>query len=422
MAKPQRLILGLTLLLCLLIAGHPASGSSPQAPRRSQYLVVSADDNWEWSPAVAYASQRNQYLVVWENVWPNLHHDIYGRLVGGDGHFLGPEFPIYSDAYNSLQPAVTYDSTHDQYLVVWAYDFGGDGEDNDIYGRFIPGAGLNPSESAFPIENSRENTTKPRVAYGLTYDEYMLVWKIAGAPSSIGGGLIHDDKTGSFVPISSGPEVRDFPDITYNLAHNEFVATWDEDVGHGGQDLDIYAVRLSHNGTPQPPGEFPVATSTSQEQHPTVAACDKGDEYLFVWQNQVGTTANENLYGRWMTGNGVLASITGIEGTTLPQRFPRLACNPAGSDYLLTWHDQYAQPLLRWGVWAKQIQLDRSMEPPFEVVRPSNTADRLYPALAYGKNGAALIAWQHARDDSSYLDIWAQMLWLHVSYLPIVLK
>jgi hypothetical protein len=123
-----------------------------------------------------------------------------------------------------------------------------------------------------------------------------------------------------------------------------------------------------------------------------------------------------------MSGSGVLAPIIGVEGTTLPQRYPRLACNPAGTDYVLTWHDQYAQPLLRWGVWAKQIHLDRSMEPPFEVVRPSSTKDRLYPAVAYGENGAALIAWQHAPDSSSYLDIWAQLIWLHVAYLPLVMK
>ena len=46
--------------------------------------------------------------------------------------------------------------------------------------------------------------------------------------------------TGIAVPISSGPEVRDFPDVTYNLARNEYMAVWDVDMGRDGMDLDVY--------------------------------------------------------------------------------------------------------------------------------------------------------------------------------------
>jgi len=414
----------LVLVCVLLSAVWPVVANSSGVNRsQSAYLVVAAEDNWKWSPAIAYASTHNEYLVVWETILAGGHHAIYGRRVSASGQMYN-EFLVYSGANNSLQPAVAYDITHDRYLVVWAYDSTGDGTDGDIYGRFIPWYGPIDGEAAFGIDVGRTNADKPKLAYSPTSDEYLVVWRElpdVNQQYSIAGGLIYNDKTGYPVAISSGPEARDFPDVTYNLVRNEFVVVWDEDLGRDTMDLDIRAIRLDFTGAPMPPGEFAVTTSTSNEQHPTVAACYKADEYLFVWQQQINQSTNENLYGRMMTGSGVLGQTYGVAGTTLPQRFPRLSCNPSGSEFFLVWHDQYAQPLFRWGVWAEVIHTNFYVEPCFEVVRPSDDRDRLYPAVSYGNN-SALVVWQHARDNTNYLDIWGQVVWPHTIFLPLVLK
>ena len=144
MVKTRRLFSGLALLICLLAGGAPAAGSTGQVDIvHSAYLVLAQEDSWKWSPAVAYDPNHNQYLVVWENWWPNGHHDIYGRT-GRRLRRAFREFAIYSGVYNSKQPAVAYDTTHDQYLVAWSYDSAGDDTDYDIYGRFIPWNGPSP--------------------------------------------------------------------------------------------------------------------------------------------------------------------------------------------------------------------------------------------------------------------------------------
>jgi hypothetical protein len=362
-------------------------------------------------------------MVVWENLWPSGFHDIYARRVSATGQMF-PEFVVYSDSasgYKSKQPAVAYDPTHDHYLVVWSYDSAGDDTDYDILGRFIPWNGPDPNQGPFGIETSRASTTKPRVVYAVTPDEFMLVWKVEEVPSYIAGGIIFNNGNGAPVNISQGPEVRDFPDVAYNQARNEFLVVWDEDVGRDQQDLDIYAIRLGWNGVPQSPGEFAVATLTSNEQHPTVASCSPANQYFIAWQQQVNTSTDDNIFGRFVSGDGTMDTIYGFAGTTLPQRYPRLSCNATGSDYFLTWHDQYAQPLLRWGVWAEIVHPNVIVEPAFEVVRPSNDRDRLYPAVAYGRD-SALVAWQHARDNVGWLDIWAQIVWPHALFLPLVCK
>jgi hypothetical protein len=424
----------------LILLGLSAAGGQPAAANTSapglwsgKYLHLAEEDNWKWSPAVAYAPQHDRYLVVWENIWPGTdHHNIYGRLVGADSA-VSAEFIVYNDTYNSLQPAVAYDSTHNRFLVVWSYDSQGNGTDNDIMGRFIPWNGPTAGETAFGIDNSRANSDKPRLAYGVTADEFLIVWKVeadATHPSYIAGGLIYADKTGKAVAISGmeAPDIRDFPDVTYNLMRNEFVAVWDDDVNRVGQDLDIHAIRLDWAGVAQPPGEFQVTTSTLNEQHPSVAACSAADQYLITWQQQVNNdpkppdnSPDDNIFGRVMSGTGAMGQIYGIEGTTLRQRYPRLSCNPTGTEFMMVWHDQYAQPVFMYGVWAAIIRPNLVVEPGFEVVRPSDTRDRLYPAVAYGEK-TALVVWQHAREDSNYLDIWGQVVMPYTSFLPAMRK
>ena len=122
--------------------------------------------------------------------------------------------------------------------------------------------------------------------------------------------------------------------------------------------------------------------------------------------------------------NGVLDQIYGVEGTTLRQQYPRIRCNPNGDTYFLVWQDQYAQPPLMFGVEGALIHLGFVIEPAFEVVAPSDTAHRLYPAAAIGEN-TVLVAWQHQREaPSTKLDIWGVVAMLnpHKTFIPVVAK
>ena len=232
MKRLLRPMLGLGLVCGLLcgvwLAVAKASGTNVI---HSAYLVLGNDDSWKYSPSVAYSPLHDRYLVVWETWLPGEHHRIDGRLVGATGE-LSSKFEVYDNTNNSLQPAVAYDSTHDRFMVVWSYDYNGDGSDHDIYGRFIPWNGPSDDEPGFGIDSSRTNADKPRLAYSPTSDEFLIVWKVEDDPPYIAGGIIYQDKSGKALDvISSGPEVRDFPDVAFNLARNQFVVAWDEDVG-----------------------------------------------------------------------------------------------------------------------------------------------------------------------------------------------
>jgi hypothetical protein len=73
-------------------------------------------------PSIAYNSNRGEYLVVWWNDRPE-NDDIYGRRVSGDGALVGDWFAIAAGADHERQyPDVAYNSQSDEYLVVWQDD------------------------------------------------------------------------------------------------------------------------------------------------------------------------------------------------------------------------------------------------------------------------------------------------------------
>jgi hypothetical protein len=177
--------LGLLVWLALAnatpgIAQSPSPGPTPpesrtiqaasDAPRLSREIIISALDNEQLPPAVAYNWKHREYLVVWHDKWAVGTRDIRGRRIAADGAVLA-EFEIYSNpTRDSAQPAVDYDPVNDRYLVVWIYDTFGDGSDWDVYGRFIPWAGPNPSVTEFPIITWPSKQWNPKVAYARTQD------------------------------------------------------------------------------------------------------------------------------------------------------------------------------------------------------------------------------------------------------------
>ena len=51
-------------------------------------IMISERNSQEYSPAIAYNSKHNEYLVVWENDWGGGYHDIYAQRISGNGRTL----------------------------------------------------------------------------------------------------------------------------------------------------------------------------------------------------------------------------------------------------------------------------------------------------------------------------------------------
>ena len=149
-----------------------------------------------YAPAIAYNSTDHEYLVVWygDNDWAALvdeEYEIFGRRLSVNGHARGSSFrisgmgPDGNANYSAHTPAVAYNSTANQYLVVWY------GDDNtaplvdseyEIFGQRVDGATGAEIGTDFrlsdmgPHGNGAYDAYIPAVAYNSTEDEYLVVW------------------------------------------------------------------------------------------------------------------------------------------------------------------------------------------------------------------------------------------------------
>jgi hypothetical protein len=433
----SRTLFGLALLLAALSVAWapPEPAAAPRTPGLESVaasnvgpeITISARDSLEYSPAIAYNSKHNEYLVVWENDWGGGYHDVYAQRISGSGQLLS--WFALTTVHSQTNPAAAYDPVNDRYLVVWAYDHWGNGTDWDVHGRFVPWNGP-PDPTDFPICSWSSNQGRPAVAYGRAQEEFLVVWTNT-APGVLGyiSAVRITAATGGFpdgdgFTVSSGAQIRDFPDVAYNLARNEYLVTWDLEIS--ASNLDIWGMRLSGTGvpltggSPTVTGEFVIAGWPSFEAAPAVAACAAADQYLVAWQSdQAPAEKNYAIYARYLNGDAVPGHVYEIDDTTSPELNVDVDCNLAGDRYLLAWQTRYANPM-HYAIWARITWPNEDLPPQFLVKLPGSTTDREYPAVAGGRTGY-LVAWEHQRDTGGNRDIHGRLLQC-VLYLPVVLR
>jgi hypothetical protein len=434
MMKKTRLFMfvaALGLLSALLVVpvkgwARPISAGASAAtagPHLSGEIVISALDNEEYLPAVAYNWKHREYLVVWHTKWAIGTRDIRAARVSEQGELIS-WFTVAtgagSDNHIRAQPSVAYDPINDRYLVVFIHDIWGDGSDWDVDGRFIPWDGPSAYLTEFPISNWNTHQWNPKVAYGRAVEEFLVVWaneyQAGTPPMYISGRRVKADGSGfpggtSDLTISNPTENRVNPDVTYNLARNEYMVVYDNAV-------DIFGIRLTGDLGHNFGGEFVIAGWPSVEIRPAVAACQGADQYLVAWQSDQ-SASNDAIYARFIGGDGTLAGVHLIADSTGPEREPDVACNQAGNQYLVAWQTIYVSD--KYGIMGRLVHPDETMDAGFVIVDASWTAGRTEPVVAGGYTNY-LVAWEHERDGTSYQDIHGRLITPYTLFLPLVVR
>jgi hypothetical protein len=425
--KQNRLItfLGVLALLGLLpttMASGQAAASVSGGPYMSHEITVNAVDNSKYGPSVAYNSNHNEYLVVWDAAWLSGANDIRAQRVSARGQLLGSEFVVYSNSSHlSSEPSVAYDPVNDRYLVVFSYK---NITDTDLYGRLIPWNGPSAGLTIFPIITWTSYQRNPKVIYaGGLQKQYVMVWEntvTSGTPKTY-VSVKHINPDGTFTGGSADLTYSDAsynyirPDITYNLARNEFLVVWEKfDVVNS----DIWAARIHGSYGTMTGSPLAVAAWPDDETHPAVAACNIADKYLVAWDSDVGTGGtNYDLYGRIVNGDGSFGAVSWIDATTSPEIESDVACSLSGNQFLVVYQQRYTN--LKYGITARRVFPNLAMEPAFQIVQPGSASDRTNPVVVSGTT-SFLVAWEHERDGVAYQDIHARLVSLQALFLPLI--
>jgi hypothetical protein len=388
-------------------------------------IPVYVEDNEQYAPAAAYNWRRDEYLVVWHNVWGGGGRDIYARRVSGQGEILS-WFAVTYGPEDRAYPSVAYDPDRDRYLVVWMFDANGDGSNWDIRGRFIPWQGPDVGLGEFDISTWSTNQRMPEVVYNENpnWPEFLVVWHNTppALPAYVSARRVFADGSGfppgdGFTVAGGIGDTNDYfnPDVAYNLARNEYLVVYSENA------TDIWATRLEANGNVLGGGGFGIATwQPDPESRPTVAACRTADQYFVAWQSYVDG-GHFDIYGRYVSGDGTPGNVQHLAMRPIEETNPDVTCSPRAHHYLVVWEEQFSNLTGPFGVSGRLVHTDGTLDGDFGIVGPYTGTDRTKPAVAAGPPGY-LVVWEHERYGTPHQDIHGRLVWPAVVYLPFSVR
>jgi len=348
--------------------------------------------------ALAYNPGDDEYLAVWEHFTTGgAGSDLRAQRFQADGTLLGAPISVTLAAGDQLQPAVVYNPTAGEYLVVWN-DYRADA-DGDIYAQRITAAGV-LTGSAIAIAATTGLEAEPSVACNPNDNLYLVAWSDRPATVIYVSGQIVGASgvlSGTEIILYDGSGDNQQPRAAYNAANGEFLVVWSR------WWQDIYGKRLSGVGAlldnagttadeSQSSVAFTVSAASGNQYSPEVVADPLTGAYLVVWQDSRNESYGD-LYGQLVAGNGALSgseiALSVVSGTM--QAEATLTYDAAHQNYLAVWSDMrlannediYAQTITAGGVLSGSA---------FSVY--SATLSQIHPAVvSRPTDGESLVVW-----------------------------
>jgi hypothetical protein len=404
--------------------GMPGGTFGRGAPLGSPFLIANQSVDTVY-PAVAYDSQRQDYLAVWQNDRAGCD-DIYGQRVSNNGALIGPWFSISAGCPSNRQnPTVAYNSQQDEFLVAWEHC--GNGYDCGIRTRRVSGLGQVLDSTDIVVSTGTlgsENDINPTVGYAYTSNKYLLVWvqdsqstyskHIRGQVLSAAGVL----EGSSFLisEDSGGGHARSKPDLAYNRSRNEYLVVWQQ---WASSDYDVYSRRVTGTGSLLYPESTAIINSGCDETTPAVGAIplqSSGGGYLVAWENSCGGS-EKDIRTRQVAGDGTPGTIVTAASSSLDESSPAVAGNENTGQYLVVWTTSSSAPSLTSSIHGVFASMAGSLVGQ-ELFVGGLYAD--HAVVTSGPTGDFLTAFDDPLIGSS-VDVWG-VLQGNRLYLPLVRK
>lgn len=413
----------------LTLSTDPLSQSDAAAPSSGDVIGVPfiIDDEAAgietWGPAVAYNSQRQEYLVVWWNDRTGCD-DIAGQRVSSSGVLIGSKIWIaHGCPADRRYPAVAYNSQDDEYLVAWNEDYA------DIRGQLLSGAG-GITGGAFDIALSVNDAStsylgsKPAVAYAATENKYLVVFD---SHLTTGHGIfaraLNSDGSAwgtSFEvePLSTSSIL--LPDLAYNRMRNEFLVAWTQS-NPGYWDIRGRRIKMSGGAGTLGSAFWFTCDPSKEDLLPAVAAVPRspGGQYLVAWRNDASLN-DTNIWAQRVDGGGTLeGSAFMVSDNTGDDGFPAVAGSNSNQQYLVIWRSDLVLPPPSPTL---KLIVGRSIATDGSFLSDVTWIAGVLPyssAVVSGPAGDMLIAYEEYA--SGETDIFG-VLWGNRVYLPLVLR
>lgn len=407
---------GIFLAMAILIFSSASAVSGSNLVGGEIEIAVNAELN-ETHPKIAFNSTYNEYLVVWWNDRPGCD-DIQAQRLTGNGIAEGPPFFIAwagdcaKEPEDHRYPDVTYNSTRNEYLVVWEKDA------NTIHARRVSANGILLGSGDIEIYSSLDYMGKPKTDYAYTQDSYLVIWEymVSGVISDVygvAGQLVNYDGSlnGSNIGITAGTEDHKSADLAYNRHADRFLVVWQQDVSGL---WDIYGQMV--RGTGELHGtELVIAHhGVISSMAPAVAAIPTtptDDKFLVVWHEDY-TIVDYDIAGRIIEEDGTLEPRFFLASSIDWESNPQVAGSESNMKYLVTWANPHQS-----GIFGRSITYDGLGQD--EIFRLGGTNAPGNGGIAPGNTGDFLAVWDD--DPMGTDDVFGRLIGLRV-FLPLILR
>lgn len=389
-------------------------------------FAIRAEAQEEWQPAVAYNSQWEEYLVVFWNDRPG-NDDIRAERVSRDGRLLGGRWLAAGPGAERRAPDVAYNSQRNEYLVVWQQATGMPLTSQIVSQRFSADLIARPEGAKVLFSDTPAVSVAggPAVAYADTSDKYLVVWEwwhLLGQATThvvahVVGSNGQPEPAGRFlVSQDPGGLQRQNPALTYDSHTGYHLVVWQQMDGSGG--WDIYGRLVYGDGTLVGLPET-MADEQVDCRNPAVAALPTapgGERFLVVWEFVWSAPTDVDIHARVVGEDATPHAPLVIAAGTGAETNPTVAGDETGMRYLVAWTQSSPGPAPGSVIAGREVSSVGAMPEPERGIE-APLADNA--ALVSGSAGDFLVAFDDKRHATR--DIYGQ-LWGRRVYLPIALR
>jgi RTX calcium-binding nonapeptide repeat (4 copies) len=365
--KPTRRFLLLAAAVLCASACLSAVAAAELQPAGPEFRISTSGADADASrragePTVVFNSSANEYLVIWEaDSFADDEFEIFGQRLSAAGAEIGTEFRISTTGVDrdAFEPAIAFNPSANEYLVTWQADGLATDNEFEIFGQRLSATGA-ALGAAFRISTTRADGDVNRVAFE--------------------------------------------PTVAFNPSANEYLVTWVADGFATNDEFEIFGQRLSATGA-ELGADFRISTTGADgdesrgASNPTVIHNSSANEYLLIWQADGLATDNHfEILGQRLSATGAkLGPDFPISNSAGDRRGfePAIAFNSSANEYLATWG---GDPLPTDGEFDAEIFAQRlsatgaKLGPDFPISNSAEEGAAFEPAIAYNPGADEYLA------------------------------